>query len=127
MEQGLTESHRWLKTLVVVMGVLIVTGLVVVVVTVANRATDLAEGKVEPAQPEGGGPVLAIPSVFGEVVVTLPEGSRLRGVTADSGRLYLRLEGAGRAEADERILVIDAATGRRLGDIRLEHGGSPPP
>jgi hypothetical protein len=97
---------RAIKITVIVMGVLIVAGLAVVLVTLAGRI--MAGG-------EGG------PQGFGEARVGIPPGARVVHSMADGGRLLVQLE---LATGGTRFLVIDAASGRLKGSIDL--GPTPP-
>lgn len=99
------DSHiniRALKIIVVVMGILIVIGVAVIVVTIVNRLRAMSDA--------------APPAGFGEVAVPVAEGARVTDMTADDGRLLLRLEESG----EIRVVIIDLATGAPLGTVRLE-------
>jgi hypothetical protein len=105
---------RGLKTLVIVMGVLIVAGLVVVVATIASRLSS----RVASAPDTGAGATL------GDVVLPLPSGCRVAEMTAAGGRLWLRLAPV-TGEADAAcidILILDPATAKVVG--RLTPGTS---
>jgi hypothetical protein len=97
---------RGLKFLVVAMGVLILAGLATVAVTIIHR---MAPGK--PAERP------AAELATGEHRLALPQGSRIAGMAMGEGRLVLRLEGPG---DQQRLLLVDLATGRALGSILLE-------
>ncbi len=106
-----------LKTLVIVLGVMIVAGIAVIGVTIYHRATNLVNSPV-PASAEsavwtGPGPG------FGPVVLELPPGSRIVEMTAEDGRLILRLR---LADGGRQILILDMATGKRLGTFELKEG-----
>jgi hypothetical protein len=92
---------RALKVLVVVMGILLVGGLVVLVVTIVNRAARPGEA----ARPG-----------FGTVVVDLPAGAVLAGrdVVGDRIVLTLALPGGG-----HRLLVFEPRSGAVLGSLEL--------
>ena len=93
---------RGLTVFVAVMGVVIVVGFAVVIATIAGR---LARG-------EGGGP-----HSFTAPAIAIPKGARVAAMMADANRLVLRLELPG---GGEQIVVLDLASGRRLGTIALE-------
>lgn len=101
---------RALKGLVIGMGVLIVIGLVVVVIALIERAGDLDDGA--PAQSAAS----KIKHAFGDVAVTLPPGAKVVATTTDAGRLIVHLR---LADGTARVLVLDLATGKPLGAIRL--------
>ncbi len=114
-----------LKTLVIVLGVMIVAGIAVVGVTIYHRTTNpvnspvpdstepAAKPSAEPAVRTGPGPG------FGRVVLELPPGSRIVEMTAEDGRLILRLR---LADGGRQILILDMATGKRLGTFELKEG-----
>ncbi len=92
---------RALKALVIGMGVLIVAGLIVVVVTIASRTLD---GERPPT----------------EAALALPDGAEVLETALDGNRIALRLRLPGGAEA---IHVFDLATGRRVATARIGGGG----
>ncbi len=98
------------KVAAVVMGIMIVVGVAVIGVTIAKRlsgAGDEVTAVVPAAAP-------AIP--FGERALALPKGAKVTALALESGRLAVALN---LAEGGTAILMIDAATGQRLGLIRL--------
>jgi len=100
---------RALKVLVVVMGVLLIAGFAVVVVTIMGRMTQ----KAAPAAP-----VAAHLSPFGNATVSLPADSLVMEVQGAGDRILLRLD---LRDGTEMLLVLDAATGTELGRIKLDH------
>ncbi len=98
MAANLDPKTQALKLVVIVLGVLIVAGLIVVVVTIYNRASDMA------ARPAG----------FGTVSLGLAPQCEVAGVTAGGERLYLRIAPA---EGCPLVLVLDARTHETLGSI----------
>ncbi len=109
-----------LKTLVIVLGVMIVAGITAIGVTIYHRATNLVNSPVpastEPDIRTGLGPG------FGRVALDLPPGSRVVEMTAEGDRLILRLR---LADGGRQILILDMATGKRLGTFELRDGGEP--
>lgn len=105
-----------LKILVIVMGVLIVIGTTIVVVTIFNRMNRLGEGApavtTDAGAPAETGPLAS----FGDVSVPLPDGCRVVEMTPAGERLLLRLGSIARCN---RILVVDLGTGQLLGSIEL--------
>jgi hypothetical protein len=91
---------RALKAAVVVMGVLIVLGLGVVVVTIVSRM------RAAPAAPRG-------PAT--EALLDEPAGTRIAGVSLVPDRLAVRLQGGG----PDRVVVVDTASGRVVARIGL--------
>lgn len=100
---------RGLKTLVIVMGVLIVAGLVVVVATIVSRISSRMAGTTASA-----------PATLGDVVLPLPAGCRVAEMTVAGERLWLRLEsssGSGADAACADILILDPATAKLVGRL----------
>lgn len=100
---------RALKVLVVVMGILLIAGFAVVVVTIMGRMTQ----KAAPAAPAA-----AHLAPFGNTAVTLPADSLVMEVQGAGDRILLRLE---LKDGTEMLLILDAATGTELGRIKLDH------
>ncbi len=96
------KQRMGLKALVIGMGVAIVIGVAVVLVTVVNRS-------------------LAPPSGAGEVRWQLPEGAVLKDWRVAGDDLVIRLE------KDGAVLfwTFDRRSGQRLGEVRLESGSKP--
>ena len=88
-----------LKLVVIVLGVLIVACLIIVVVTIYNRASDMA----------------AKPADFGTQSLGLDPACDVAEVTAGDGRIYLRMAPA---DGCPVVLILDATTGETVG--RLE-------
>jgi hypothetical protein len=106
---------RALKALVIVMGIIIVIGVAIVVVTIAHRM----QGKPGTAATATGAAQL------GDVVLPLPPGCRVAEMTSANDRLWLRLEPLTGNAADAAcadILILDPATGSVVG--RLSPGTS---
>lgn len=99
----LTPQERALKGLVIVLGVLLVAGFMVLIITIAFRIANGDWG--------GAGTPAEI-----SAEITRPPGSELAGMTADGDRLYLRFT---LASGGDLIVIVDAATGERLGELRI--------
>jgi len=101
-----TRNMKPLMALVIIMGVLIVAGIVVVIATIANRTS-------------GGGreasSTRAAPG-FAAADLPVPAGCQVMETTTADDRLVLRLGGGERCN---QILIVDMATGRLLGTLRL--------
>jgi uncharacterized protein DUF6476 len=106
---------RALKVLVVVMGVLLIAGFAVVVVTITGRMSQRG------ALP---GPAVAAahPAPFGNTTVTLPADALVMEVQGAGDRILLRLD---LRDGTEMLLVLDAVTGTELGRIKLDHEKAP--
>ena len=89
---------RALKALVIFMGVIIVLGVAVIAVTIFNRLQTVTAAYQEFA-----------------IEIAAPDGNLVE-MTAGGGRIVLRYE---MADGSERLVVIDSATGRRLGTVDL--------
>ncbi len=90
-----------LKALVIGMGVLIVAGVAVVLVTIVNRSL--------------------APVAAGEVRWQVPQGAEVRDWRVAGDDLVIRLE------QDGAVLfwTFDRRSGQRLGEVRLESGSKP--
>ncbi len=108
-----TANLRLLKAVVIILGVAIVAVLAVIVVTIVQRAGELAAEREPAASPVTGE---AAPAAFGERNLVVPAGDRIIAMTATGDRLILRLD---RPDGGEYLLVVDLKTGVRLGKIRL--------
>jgi hypothetical protein len=95
-----TQVPRWLKLSVVVMTLLLGAGLIALAVGIARTAGRMA----------------ATPQTIGELGIELPAGQEIRQVGAGDGRLYIAIAPPG--GPIESILVLDVASGRRLGSLR---------
>jgi len=105
---------RGLKGLVIGMGLLIVFGLTVVIVTVVKRSGDTQSSTVIKS-PIG----LAVPveQGFGEKRIAIPKGAVVLGTILDNNRMVVRLK---LSDAQQALLIIDSFNGQRLGLIRLD-------
>ncbi len=98
---------RTLKALVIGMGVLIVAGTAVIAVTIARR------GGEDRAASGGASTTPA--------KIALPAGARVIETALDGDRIALRIVLTG---GGERVMIIDARTGRRIGAVDLVPGAS---
>jgi hypothetical protein len=94
---------RALKVLVLVMGVMLVVGFAALIVVIAGRVSR-------------GGPAAGTAHGFAAAPIDIPRGARIEAMTAGSDRLILALE---LPEGGRQLVVIDLATGIRLGTIQL--------
>jgi len=107
---------RALKALVIVMGIIIVIGVAVVVVTIVHRM----QGKPGAATTAIGAAQL------GDVVLPLPPGCRVAEMTSANDRLWLRLEpltGNATNAACADILILDPSTGSVVGRLTPSNPG----
>jgi hypothetical protein len=105
-----TRNMKPLVALVIIMGVLIVTGIVVIVVTITSRM--------------GGGRTASSPAAtvtqFAAVDLPVPAGCQVMETTTANDRLILRL---GTGERCNQVLIVDISTGKLLGTLRLVPNG----
>jgi hypothetical protein len=100
-------APRALKAAVIVMGVLLVFGFAVVIITIANRAAN----PESTATAEGG---------FGTVEVAAPPGARVVRTVLEGRRALVTLrDEAGR----ETLVVLDVIRGQEVGRFALDAGG----
>ena len=92
-----------LKVLVVVMGVMLVAGVGILIVAIAGRVSH-KDSPVGAAQP------------FVAAPIEIPPGARIEAMSAGPDRLVLDLV---LADGGRQLVVLDLATGRRLGTIPL--------
>jgi hypothetical protein len=104
---------RALKVLVAVMGVLLIAGVAVVIVTIMSRMTQ----KGAPA-----GPAPAHLTAFGNATVTLPADSLVMDVQGAGDRILLRLD---LKDGTEMLVILDAGTGAELGRVKLDREKAP--
>lgn len=105
-----------IKALVVILGLLIILSIGLLGYGFYRKATD-PNFKLIEKKPAIEKIDLVPPGVFGEVRLPLPTGCNVLEVVPDGARLYLRTGPAGRCE---RVLTIDAASGRILGVFIVE-------
>ena len=95
------KQRMGLKALVIGMGVAIVIGVAVVLVTVVNRSL--------------------APTAVGDIRWQLPQGAQVKDWRVAGDDLVIRLE------KDGAVLfwTFDRRSGQRLGEVRLESGSKP--
>ncbi len=103
---------RALKVLVVVMGVLLLAGVAVVIVTIMTRLTQHPAATAPAAAAMEGPPV-----PFGTTTLSLPAGARVIEMQSAGRRLALHLR---RADGSEALLILDPDTGTEVGTIELK-------
>jgi hypothetical protein len=92
---------RALKALVVVMGIMLIGGFAVLVAVIIGRVS------------HGSG---TAPRSFPATAIDIPRGARVEAMTAGTDRLILDLV---LPEDRRQLVVIDLATGVRLGTVEL--------
>ena len=107
---------KLLKASVIIMGILIVVGMTVLLATVIKRYGD-GDTATAPGPASSAGLSAPIERGFGERAVSIPKGAEPVETRLDGGRLVVRLRLADGASA---LLIVDAASGEKLGLIRLD-------
>lgn len=92
---------RALKVLVVVMGILILAGVTVIVVTIVRRAT-------------GPSATPATAATIGDLKFPLPPGAMIEEQSLEGDRFVVRMR---LADGTIRLMVFDLAHGRELGRV----------
>jgi hypothetical protein len=102
---------RALKVLVIVLGILLVGGVVALIAMIVAR------GGVATSQPAA-----ALPrGAAYDTVIDLPSGARIVSAQPDGARLVVFLA---LADGRQQILLLDLASGARLGTIELRGGAN---
>lgn len=113
----MTDSLRALKFLVIGMGVAIIVGTAVVVATIVQRAdAGWGDARSTGSAVETAAPGAASHPGFGTRTLDVPRGGRIVDMIAEGDRLFVRLE---TSEGTPRIVVLDTATGARLGTFEV--------
>jgi hypothetical protein len=102
---------RALKALVIVMGIIIVIGVGIIIVTIVNRL----QNKIPTAAAVASGD-----AQLGDVILPLPAGCRVAEMTSANDRLWLRLApltGNSTDAACTDILILDPTTGTVVGRL----------
>ena len=98
-----------LKTLVIVMGILILAGIAVIGVTLYNRAN-------RPGGLAGTPPAAAPADRIADGSLGLPAGSRIRGLAGAGGRVVVHVELPSGAE---ELVILDPASGAVVGRLSV--------
>jgi len=101
------EKQRFFKGLALVLACLIFAGMILVIYGMVKRTGEL--GKNAPARLK-----------LGEKALDLPTGARVLSTSLDEGRILLRVALAG---GNERLYVVDMATGNVLATLDIVEGG----
>ncbi len=102
------KNPRFLKGLVIVLGILLIGGFVIVFSTIIYRAVNLPESKSGYSGTTG----------FDVLDVPVPAGAAVTAMELDGARLAVHV----RSDKGEEILIVDSRQGRLLGRIRLQAG-----
>jgi hypothetical protein len=94
---------RALKILVVVMGIMIVGGFAALIVAIVGRVSHRGSAPAE------------TPRAFARPI-DIPRGARIEAMTAGGNHLVVGLE---LPDGNRQLLIIDLATGARLGTVEL--------
>jgi hypothetical protein len=96
---------RGLKTLVIVMGVMLMVGVAALAVTMAVRLSHRVPGST--------------PAAFTAPPITLPHGAKIEMMSNGPDRILLEIA---LADGSAELVVIDLATGQLIGIIPLREG-----
>ncbi len=99
---------RAMTVVVVVMGILIVAGLAALAVGIVRRATDAIHSAEVPRA--------AGPTAFLAAPIGLPKGAHVTAISTGTDRLVIAVA---LPDGSQELIVVDLATGRRLGMIPL--------
>jgi hypothetical protein len=94
---------RGLKILVVVLGIMLIVGFAALVAVIAGRMSR-------------GGPAPNAARAFAAAAIDIPRGAHIEAMTVGTDRLVLGLV---LPEGGRQLVMIDLATGARLGTIEL--------
>ena len=111
---------KLLKASVIIMGILIVVGMTILLVTVIKRYGEgdpATAGAAGSSSSLGAGLSVPVERGFGERAVAIPKGAEPLETRLDGGRLVVRLR---LADGTSALLILDAASGEKLGLIRLD-------
>lgn len=107
------ESMQALKALVIFMGVLIVIGMGILAYGISVKFGEQVE---QEATTSPGPPAMTPPSWDGDLAVAVPAGAQVAETLVAEGRMIVRLA---LPDGGQRYVVVDLATGRRLGAVDL--------
>lgn len=113
--QAPSASYSILKFIVIFLGILLVLGFAVMVVTIVYRLS----GSDPPEAAGMGSAAIANPEMaklLSEIELSLPEGSQITGHDLDGARLAIRLQGA----AGTEIWIVDLSSGKVVSRVRLK-------
>jgi len=102
---GQAKYVKLLLVIVIVLGIILVSGLAVVIGTIIKRFND-PQAATRAAQRSAG---------FGEVSAQVPQNARLINIQATNKQLILHLQD----KEGDFLLLLDMRTGAELGRIRL--------
>ena len=101
------EKQRFFKGLALVLACLIFAGMILVIYGMVKRTGELSNNAPEHVK-------------IGEKALDLPTGARVLSTSLDEGRILLRVALAG---GNERLYVVDMATGNVLATLDIVEGG----
>jgi hypothetical protein len=97
MSEQVTPNHRVLKAAVIIMGVLLVVGMLVILITITLRLANLGDEEIAPMAPSG---AVAYQK-------SLPAGAQIQSVNLGEGAIAIQLS----TDAGSAVWVFDAKTG----------------
>jgi uncharacterized protein DUF6476 len=100
---------RALKILVIVMGIMLVAGFIALIISIAYMAKHRETALPMPAPTR---------APYAAPAIELPAGARIEGMALGTDRLVLNII---TPDGNRELLVLDLASGRRLGTIPLRN------
>ncbi len=116
MTEEEVPNTTFLKSVVIILGILIIGVASLIGVTIYKRATKTAEAEQTQEIPMPTRMATVAVSSFDQVEIKVPAGFEVVSVEADQGLLLVTYS---RAEKPELIVVFQPATGKELGRITL--------
>jgi hypothetical protein len=106
-------TMRGLKVLVAVLGIAVIAAFLTLVILIATRGE-----RPTAVTPVGDGLRPPLHASWGQVLIDQPTGTRIESIVVSGARIVVHLytENPGR---DERLLVLDSATGAIGGEFRF--------
>jgi hypothetical protein len=112
MDEAELKRQRWLKIIVIGLGLLILLLLGTVITTILMRGNKAEKGEASPAASTS----RWTDAGYGNVKVALPSGARFEDMTPNDGKLYVRVS---LASGGTEVIVLNPATGRTLGSFEF--------
>lgn len=101
----------YLKIIVVVLGVLIIAGVVIIAIKLANTGTEMATGGAS-----GDGAIQSTMPAPSIAQLGLPPGSEVKSMEASNNRLILNVR---LPDTSERIIILNISSGAVVADLEL--------
>lgn len=113
-------SLKVVKAVAVGLGGLLIVGNILVVYALVREAEEAPTGADAQHPPAPQAPIAGAPPGFGSAIVPAKSGSEIIGTSVSDTRLVVHLKVQTPTGLHDELIVIDLATGRVLGELRLE-------